>query len=273
MERPSIIQIARNLAAGDDRASLGAAAAWDQAFLSSYLTGAPYGAQKTTLQNGEQLGFVGRLAGRPYYDQDWNVNIGLSGETVFHPNINASGTQFGTEETETFQDRPELAIDMNNLISTGALSARGANAFGGGTGISWRNFLVQGEYYKIDVDQLVAPNKPNPVLGLQRRLRRGRLGHYRRAHPLHCRGSRVFQTSGGRALHSSRRRHRRVGSLPRDIASQSLNSNVIPGVAQSVTGGVNGGFQQVAGARRRSAGIRTTGFDCICRANTSMSTG
>src|SRR5271169_160906 len=87
MERPSIIQIARNLAAGDARASAGAAAAWNQLFLSSYLTSTSYGAQKTTLLNGEQLGFVGRLAGRPYYDKDWNINVGLSGETVFHPNI------------------------------------------------------------------------------------------------------------------------------------------------------------------------------------------
>ena len=30
-------------------------------------------------------------------------------------------------------------------------------------------------------------------------------------------------------------------------SATNLNSNVIPGVAQSVTGGVNGGFQQVAG--------------------------
>ncbi len=247
MERPSIIQIARNLAAGDDRASLGAAAAWDQAFLSSYLTGAPYGAQKTTLQNGEQLGFVGRLAGRPYYDQDWNVNIGLSGETVFHPNINASGTQFGTEETETFQDRPELAIDMNNLISTGALSARGANAFGGGTGISWRNFLVQGEYYKIDVDQLVAPNKPNPVLGFNGGYVEG--GWVITGEPIrYIVGEAAFsrpQVAEPFTLHGGG-----IGAweLAARYSVTSLNSNVIPGVAQSVTGGVNGGFQQVAGA-------------------------
>ena len=65
MERPSIIEIARNLAAGDARASAGAAAAWDQLFLASYLTGASYGAQSSTNLNGEQLGFVGRVARAP----------------------------------------------------------------------------------------------------------------------------------------------------------------------------------------------------------------
>jgi len=76
--------------------------------LSSYLTSTSYGAQKTTLLNGEQLGFVGRLAGRPYYDKDWNINVGLSGETVFHPNITSSGTPFVNQQALTLQDRPEL---------------------------------------------------------------------------------------------------------------------------------------------------------------------
>src|SRR5271155_5544504 len=67
MERPSIIEIARNLAAGDTRASIGGAAAWDKAFFSSYLTGAVYGNNSGNNLGGEQLGYVGRLAGRPYY--------------------------------------------------------------------------------------------------------------------------------------------------------------------------------------------------------------
>jgi phosphate-selective porin OprO and OprP len=245
MERPSIIQIARNLAAGDARASAGAAAAWNQLFVSSYLTGAPYGAQKSTNLNGEQLGFVGRLAGRPYYDKDWNIYLGLSGEDVFHPNINTSGTQFVNQETLTFQDRPELNIDVNNLVSSGALSASGANSYGGGAGISWRNFLVQGEYYQINVNQLVAPTKPNPVLGFNGGYVEGgwvitgepiiyNVGAAAFARP---KVAEPFSLGGGTG----------AWELSARYSATNLTSNTTPGVAQSVTGGVSGGFQQVAG--------------------------
>src|SRR6516165_2955269 len=80
MERPSIIEIARNVAAGDARASVGAKASTDQYFVSAYFTGSQYGAQTNTLLNGEQVSMVGRAAGRPYYDDDWNVHLDLSGE-------------------------------------------------------------------------------------------------------------------------------------------------------------------------------------------------
>ena len=95
MERPSIIEISRNVAAGDTRASGGLKASTDRFFASLYGTGASYGAQNSSLLNGEQIGVVGRLAGRPYYDQDWNVHLDFSGEYVVHPNINASGTGGG----------------------------------------------------------------------------------------------------------------------------------------------------------------------------------
>jgi phosphate-selective porin OprO and OprP len=65
MERPSIIEISRNVAAGDARASGGLKASTDQYFASFYGTGAPFGAQTNALLNGEQIGMVGRLAGRP----------------------------------------------------------------------------------------------------------------------------------------------------------------------------------------------------------------
>jgi phosphate-selective porin OprO and OprP len=245
MERPSIIEIARNLAAGDSRASAGAAAAWDKLFFASYLTGTTYGAQSSSLLNGEQLGFVGRLAGRPYYDKDWDIYLGLSGEDVFHPNINSSGTPFVNQQTLTLQDRPELRIDMSRLISTGTLSASGANSYGGGAGISWRNLLVQGEYYKINVDQLVPPNKPSPVLGfnggyveagwvITGEPIRYSVGSAAFARP---KVAEPFSFGGG------------IGAweLSARYSATNLNSNVTPGVAQSVTGGVNGGFQQVAG--------------------------
>jgi phosphate-selective porin OprO and OprP len=68
LERPSIVNIERSLAAGITRASLGANAATEDYFASAYLTGPLFGAQRPTLLNGEQVGLVGRLAARPYHD-------------------------------------------------------------------------------------------------------------------------------------------------------------------------------------------------------------
>src|SRR4029077_1300478 len=120
MERPSIIEIARNVAAGDARATIpGLKASTDRYFAAWALTGPPYGAQTSSLLNGEQLGTVGRLAGRPYYDEDWNFHLDFSGEYVFHPNNNASLTPGVSQQTLIFQDRPDLRIAMNRLVRTG----------------------------------------------------------------------------------------------------------------------------------------------------------
>jgi len=76
LERPSIINIERSVAASDQRASLGAKGATEDYFASAYLTGPDFGDQDGALLNGEQVGFVGRLAERPYHDEDWNCMPG-----------------------------------------------------------------------------------------------------------------------------------------------------------------------------------------------------
>jgi phosphate-selective porin OprO and OprP len=246
MERPSIIEIARNVAAGDARQSFGAKFSWDQLFLSSYLTGNPYGANTGNNMGGSQIGYVGRLAGRPYYDKDWNFYVGMSGEYVLHPAINNSGTEFVNQQTLTFQDRPELRIDNNRLISTGALSTDTANTYGGGVGASWRNFIVQGEYYRMNDSQLVAPNKPSPVLGFG--------GGYVEAGWV-ITGEPIRYNVGDAAFARPNPADPFVlgtGSigafeLSTRYSATNLNSNVTPGIAQSVTGGVYGGNQQVVG--------------------------
>jgi phosphate-selective porin OprO/OprP len=67
--------------------------------------------------------------------------------------------------TLTFADEPELEIDFNPLVSTGALSARSAYAYGGALGASWRNFLLAGEFYQIGVNQSKLAGAPSPTLG------------------------------------------------------------------------------------------------------------
>lgn len=194
---------------------------------------------------------VGRLAGRPYYDKDWNVHLDFSGEYVFHPNINASGTPGVSRETLSFGDRPEdRAADQNKLINTGSLSSSNAGVVGGEAAINWRNLLVQGGYYQIYDTQSKLPGVPAPGLDLN--------GGYVEA------GWNITEEPFRYNVGSAAFARPKVddpfivnenGISPGIGAWQlgarwsvmNLNSNVIPGVSQSKTGGINGGFQQVAG--------------------------
>jgi phosphate-selective porin OprO and OprP len=245
LERPSIISIERSVAAGIQRASLGADAATEDYFASAYWTGPVFGAQKDTLLNGEQLAFIGRLAARPYHGEDWNLHAGISGQTVFHPNVNASGTPGVSRTTLTFGDFPELHIDFNELVDTGSLSASDASVYGGELGANWRNFLVQGEYYQIGVTQSKLPGVPAPRLGFNGGYVEGSWVMTGESHPYDAERAawarpkvdRPFSVGDG-------------GLGAWEIAARystvDLNSNIVPGIPQSVTGGVYGGQQQIA---------------------------
>jgi phosphate-selective porin OprO and OprP len=245
LERPSIVSIERSVAAGIQRASLGANAATEDYFASAYLTGPVFGAQNTTLLNGEQVGFIGRLAARPYHDEDWNLHAGFSGQTVFHPNINASGTPGVSQTTLTLGDFPELHIDFNKLVDTGPLSARGASVYGGELGANWRNFLVQGEYYQIGVTQSKLPGVPAPRLGFNGGYVEG--GWVMTGEPIPYDSERAAW-SRPKVDHPFSLADGGIGAweIAARYSTVDLDSNVIPGVSQSVTGGVYGGQQQIA---------------------------
>ncbi len=217
LERPSIINIERSVAAGI----------------------------QNTLLNGEQLGFIGRLAARPYHDEDWNLHAGFSGQTVFHPNVNANGTPGVSRTTLTFADFPELRIDFNDLVDTGPLSARGASVYGGELGANWRNFLVQGEYYQIGVTQSKLPGVPSPRLGFNGGYVEGSWVLTGEPHPYDAE-----RAAWGRPKvdHPFSLEDGGIGAweLAARYSTVSLDSNVVPGVAQSVTGGIYGGQQQIA---------------------------
>jgi phosphate-selective porin OprO/OprP len=245
LERPSIINIERSVAAGIQRASLGANAATEDYFASAYLTGPLFGAQRPTLLNGEQVGLVGRLATRPYHDEDWNIHTEFSGQMAFHPNVNANGTPGVSRTTLTLADFPELQIDFNPLVNTGPLSARNANVYGGALGASWRNFLVQGEYYQISLNQSKLPGVPAPRLGFNGGYVEG--GWVMTGEPIPYD---VTSAAWGRPKvdHPFSLEDGGIGAweLAARYSTVSLDSNVVPGVPQSVTGGIYGGQQQTA---------------------------
>jgi len=165
---------------------------------------------------------------------------------VFHPNINASGTPGVSQTTLTLGDQPELRIDFNKLVDTGPLSARGAIVYGGELGANWRNFLVQGEYYQIGVNQSRLPGVPAPRLGFNGGYVEGSWVMTGEPHPYDAERAAWARPKVDHPLNLADGRHRRVGNRS-CYSTVDLNSNVIPGVSQSLTGGVYGGQQQIAG--------------------------
>jgi phosphate-selective porin OprO/OprP len=245
LERPSIINIERSVAAGIQRASLGANAATEDYFASAYLTGPLFGAQRPTLFNGEQVGVIGRLATRLYHDEDWSFHTEFSGQMAFHPNVNANGTPGVSRTTLTLGDFPELRIDFNQLVSTGSLSTRSANVYGGALGVSWRNFLLQGEYYQISLNQSKLPGVPSPRLGLNGGYVEG--GWVITGEPIPYDFTRAAWAKP-KVDHPFSIEDGGIGAweLAARYSTVGLDSNIVPGVPQSVTGGIYGGQQQIA---------------------------
>jgi len=153
MERPSIVEIARNVAAGDARASIGLKASTDDYFASAYFTGGTWGDQTAGLVNEEQWGGVARLATRPFHGEDWNVHVGFSGSALLQPARSNVGQPGPTLENVQLRDRPELRIDMNRLIDTGLIDTDKVFTYGAEAGFNWHNFLLEGEYIRIDLDR------------------------------------------------------------------------------------------------------------------------
>jgi phosphate-selective porin OprO/OprP len=245
LERPSIVNIERSVAAGIQRASLGANAATEDYFASAYLTGPLFGAQRPALLNGEQVGAIGRFATRPYHDEDWNLHAEFSGQTAFHPNVNANGAPGVSRTTLTLADEPEQRIDFNPLVDTGPLSARSAIVYGGAVGASWQNLVVQGEYYQIGVNQAKLPGMPSPRLGFN--------GGYVDAawvitgEPIPYDITRAAW-SRPKVDHPFSLGEGGIGAweIAARYSTVDLNSNVVPGVPQTTTGGIFGGRQQIA---------------------------
>ncbi|RZK96649.1 MAG: porin, partial [Methylobacterium sp.] len=136
LERPSIVEASRNIAASDSRASAGVRWAEKRYFIASYLTGAPYASQNTALAQPQQTGGTIRVAGRPIASEDTDLHLGLSASSAFRIQRTSTG------QTLTVQDRPELRIDTNRLVSTGALNASSAYTYGPEVGLRYRNFLL-----------------------------------------------------------------------------------------------------------------------------------
>ncbi len=241
LERPSIVEASRNIAGGDARASAGVRWAEKRYFVAGYLTGAPYASQNATLAQPQQTGGTIRVAGRPIADEDTDLHLGFSASSAFRIQRTATG------QTLTVQDRPELRIDENRLVSTGALNASSAYTYGPEVGFRWRNLLVQGEYGRIGVNRA---NSPNPTSGVQPALEFD--GGYVEASWVMTGEPRLYETSEGafgspKVAREFSLKDGGYGAfeLVGRFSHLNLNDKVTRGIAQSVTGGVFGGEQNI----------------------------
>ncbi|TCH99818.1 porin [Roseococcus sp. SYP-B2431] len=241
MERPSIVDVGRSIAAGDSRASFGARWADRRWFASAYLTGAAYGSQSSALATPQQTGGAFRVAGRPIASEDWDMHLGFSTSMAFDIGRTANG------QTIQLRDRPELRIDNNRLIDTGAIAADNAYQWGPEFGLRWRNFMLQGEYMRIGVDQAKAGAAPRPDLAFE--------GGYVEASWVMTGERRSYSTSsaafgGIRPARPFSFRDGGMGAfeLVGRYSVIDLNDHVTRGRSASSTGGVFGGRQEVIGA-------------------------
>ena len=240
LERPSIVEASRNVAAGDARSSAGVRWAASRYFAAAYLTGAPYASQSTALAQPQQTGGTLRIAGRPIASENTDLHIGFSGASAFRIQRTSSG------QTLTIQDRPELRIDNNRLVSTGALNASSAYTYGPEFGLRYRNFLVQGEYGRIGVNRANTPNPggSTPALEFDGGYVEGSwvITGEPRAYDT---GEAAFGSPKPKQPFSLKDGHAGAFELVGRYSHLNLNDKVTRGISQSVTGGVFGGEQNI----------------------------
>jgi phosphate-selective porin OprO/OprP len=180
MERPSPAEVARNVAGGDSRSAIqiygnglwgegdsGLATRW---MLSGAVTGNTVGTinstgSATAQPSDEQTAVVGRFALAPFMSNDWQAHFGINAQYVTQ--LNDAGAAANPRYAAQLRDRPELRVDGTRLVDTGAIDARHVSVFGGEAGLTFQNFMVEGEYFKYRIDRrnatnaAIAPSNPD----------------------------------------------------------------------------------------------------------------
>ena len=158
LERASSAEIARNFAGGDMRMGLSAFNSTDRLFWSVAVTGntiSTLNTQATAFTApsfDEQLGVTGRIAGTPFRGKDWLIHTGLNYSGIINPAD--SGTAAAVRYPVQLRDRPELRVDGNRLIDTGALNAESASAVGAELGWQYKSIFAQGEAFDYEIKRL-----------------------------------------------------------------------------------------------------------------------
>lgn len=162
LERPTIVDLVRNIAGGVARFSVGGEH-WEKRWLAAaYFTGQKFGDRnKDTTITDSQTGGVARIAGRPYVSKDIDVHVGAGATAAFKLNENSSGRNY------TFSDNMEVPLGETSLLTSGALKdVSQIWAAGPQLAFRWKNLLLKSEYYHIGVSRGNQPAGTNlPSLG------------------------------------------------------------------------------------------------------------
>jgi phosphate-selective porin OprO/OprP len=155
LERPAPAEIARTVAGGDRRVGLQVQGTGETWLVAGAVTGPTISSLNSTAsgfnaQNfDEQLGYTGRVAWTPIKGEDWRAHLGLNGSVVTQ--VGDTGPASAVRYPFQLRDRPELTVDGTRLIDTGAIDAEGARQFGLEAGFQKANFLVEAEYFDVEI--------------------------------------------------------------------------------------------------------------------------
>jgi phosphate-selective porin OprO/OprP len=154
LERNSPSDVVRNLAGGDGRDAVAVTYAGDELYGSVALTGGKVA--DTNLYFDEQQAVVARAAATVYSDNDARIVLSATGMDVFRGPDATAGA--GSARNITLQDPPELTVDDQSikLVSTGALNAENAWAWGAETAAQWSNLYGQAGYFGYGIDPRTA---------------------------------------------------------------------------------------------------------------------
>ena len=168
LERPTISQIARSVAAGGTREGVQLTAVGPRWFANGAVTGrmvtvaGPSGEPAPLY--GDPLNVVGRLAFLPVRSPDLLLHLGVNGSYVITPgDVGGPDTPPGSIRYPiTLSTQPELRVDSTQFIDTGQIDAAHAATIGSELAIQHRNLLLQSEYDWIKIDRRV-PSLANPT--------------------------------------------------------------------------------------------------------------
>ena len=150
VERAAIVNVVAPIFANDFRSAFGPRSFTDRYWAGAYVTGPTTGSNHTT---GEPLGAFGRAGYNPWYSPEGFFHLEADVGALLKPPAP------GGIRTITLSERPELRVDPTSILSTGTALGTAANplnnveVYGGGGIVEWRNFLVDGEAYQINVNR------------------------------------------------------------------------------------------------------------------------
>jgi phosphate-selective porin OprO/OprP len=159
LERATVAELVRGLAAGDGRTGVGAFANGERWYASAVLTGKVVGVP-TTAEFNQQSGYILRAAFDPFHGPDYDTHIGATLQGILEPADTTAGPI--TTEAVRLQERPESRVTGTRLVDTGSITANGTTVYGLEAGASWGPLYAAGEWFSIDVDRTAVGNAASP---------------------------------------------------------------------------------------------------------------